>query len=90
MGGTKLNLELNLLFLLFPSCGLTGGVVSDAVEHLRTGSRHHLPGAAPGPAGADAIDGGVAVESRVWSEGGGGGQKCQTQTHIPGMAQDYI
>lgn len=47
--------------------GLTGGVVSDAIEHLRTGSCHHLAGAAPGPAGADAINGSVTGESRAWS-----------------------
>lgn len=35
---------------------LTGGVVSDSVEELRTWTRHHLPGHAERPAGADAID----------------------------------
>lgn len=75
---------------------LTGGVVSNAVEHLRAGSRHHVTGGAPGPAGADPIDGSLAVESRAWrraGEGGGGGRhKCQTHTlkHISGMVRDYI
>lgn len=57
---------LNLFFVLcffYNSVVLTGGVVPDAVEHLRAGSRHHLASTAPGPAGADAIDGGVAVEA---------------------------
>lgn len=40
---------------------LTGCVVAHAVEHLGAGSRHHLAGAAPRPAGADAVDGGVAI-----------------------------
>lgn len=51
------------------TCELTGGVVSDAVKHLWTGSWHHLAGAAPGPAGANAIDGGVTVDSRAWKVG---------------------
>lgn len=48
--------------------GLTGGVVSDTVEHLGTGPRHHLARAASGPAGADAVDGGFAVDPRAWGE----------------------
>lgn len=46
---------------------LTGSVVPDAVKHLGTGSCHQLPGAAPGPAGTNAIDGGFTVDSRAWN-----------------------
>lgn len=62
---------LHPLFLLAgaDSLALTGGVVANAVEHLRAGSRHHVSGGAPGPAGADAIDGGLAVEPGAWSAG---------------------
>lgn len=72
--GGKLNLVLNLLFLLAGagSVALTGGVVPNAVEHLRAGSRHHVSGGAPRPAGADAVDGGLTVESGAWGGGGGG------------------
>lgn len=48
---------------------LTGGVVTNAVEHLWAGSRYHVTGGAPGPAGADAVDGGLAVESGAWNAG---------------------
>lgn len=58
-------------FLLAGADGvaLTGGVVTDALEVVRARSRHHVTGGAPGPAGADAIDGGLAVESRAWGAG---------------------
>lgn len=77
MGG-DLNLVLNLLFFLAGAGGgtLTGGVVADAVEHLRAGPRHHVTGGAPGPAGADAVDGRLTVEPGPW-----GGHKCQTHSH---------
>lgn len=60
-----------VLFLLAGADGvaLTGGVVPDAVEHLRAGSRHHVTCGAPGPAGADAVDGGLAVGSGAWCTG---------------------
>lgn len=63
---------------------LTGGVVPDAVEHLGAGSRHHLAGTAPGPACADAIDGGVAVETRACEH------KDTNVGNIPGVVLDYI
>lgn len=47
--------------------GLTRGVVSDSVKHLGTGPWNHLARVAPRPAGANAIDGGVAVDARTWS-----------------------
>lgn len=87
--GGKLNLVLNLLFLLAGAAGvaLTGGVVPNAVEHLRAGSRHHVTGGAPGPAGANAVDGGLTVESGAWGERT---EMSATLTHIPGMLLDYI
>lgn len=87
--GGKLNLVLHLLFSLAAAAGvaLTGGVVPNAVEHLRAGSRHHVTGGAPGPAGADAVDGGLTVESGAW---GAGTEMSATLTHIPGKVPDYI
>lgn len=74
------------MFLLAGVAGvaLTGGVVSNAVEHLGAGSRHHVTGGAPGPAGADPIDGSLAVESGAWrraGESGGGDDTNVRHTH---------
>lgn len=46
-----------------------------------------MTGGAPGPAGADAVDGGLTVESGAW---GAGTEMSATLTHVPGMVPGYI
>ena len=70
------------------AAGLTGGVVADAVEHFRAGPGHHLSWLAPGPAGTDPIDGGLAERLRgVWGSKSWASHGCSvsiSDAHLPG------